>query len=176
MTCRLDESNSTDALYAVARSYPGGIEALARRIGKSASVLYKKLERGDESHHLRDDEFDLLMSLCAAARVPDAYRPLRVKAWRHGHVAVKLPEFGDLASNDLATQVVKVFREGGDVASAIDEALGGDRRIDAAEGRRIESEIEQAIAALVELRERVRALAGAAAREIAVPTSLRKSS
>lgn len=174
MTCRLDEMNSTDALYAIARKYPGGIEALAKRMGKSAGMLYKKLERGSDQHHLRDDEFDEIVALCAAARVPDAYLPLRAKAWRHGHVAVKLPDLDSKSSSELAEMVVRVFKEGGDVARIIDEKTQDDGRITRQELPDVEREIEQAIGALAELRERARRDAGVAAGDVVSAVSLRK--
>jgi hypothetical protein len=120
MTYRLDEMNRTDAVYQIAKQYPGGIEALASAMRKSAGVLYKKLEQHCETHALRQDEFEEIIARCAAARVPDAFLPLRALCFRFNHVAVKLPDLTDHSTS------------------------------------RIEVEIEQAIAALAELRGRVR--------------------
>lgn len=118
MTCRLDRRNPLDALYDRAKKYPGGIEALAQRMGTSASVLYKKLEQTNETHHLRADEFEDAIRLIDAARVPDAFAPLRALCWRFDHVAVQLPTVTDGQAAELASRVVNVLAEAGDVARA----------------------------------------------------------
>jgi hypothetical protein len=160
MTYRLDEMNRTDAVYQIAKQYPGGIEALASAMRKSAGVLYKKLEQHCETHALRQDEFEEIIARCAAARVPDAFLPLRALCFRFNHVAVKLPDLTDHSTSELAQMVVRVFHEGGDVARVVEEATkptsASGRAISAKELTRIEVEIEQAIAALAELRGRVR--------------------
>lgn len=163
MAYRLDEMNRIDAAFAIAKRYPGGVEALANVMHVSASVLYKKLEHGCDTHHLREDEFEEIIARCAAAGVPDAYKPLRALCFRFGHVAVKLPELGDQSSAELAEMVMRCFKEGGDVARVVEEAVSvksrGGRGVTPGELRAIEMEIEQAMGALAELRERARALA-----------------
>jgi hypothetical protein len=172
MTLRRDELNPLDALRAVASRYPGGVEALALRIPRrasehgeplSASLLYKKLEGVRPIYF---DEFVQIIAMCAASNVADAYAPLRALAWRHGHVAVRLPDLDGKSSGELAQMVVRVFKEGGDVARVVEKALADDQEIGTAEGKEIDREIEQAIAALAELRERVRAV-------VKQPTQLR---
>ena len=46
MTRRYSDTNQHDALYKVARAYPGGLEALAARMGMSVNVLRNKLAPG----------------------------------------------------------------------------------------------------------------------------------
>lgn len=155
MTHRLDQMNPQDALYATAREYPGGIEALAARMAMSATVLRNKLGRLTPTHHMTDEQFDLVLELCAGAGVPDAYRALRAKAWRHGHIAVPLPALDTKTGGELADLVMRVFKEGGDVAAAVQRAASDDE-LTAAEAASVEAEVEQAIAALAELKDRVR--------------------
>lgn len=158
MTLRRDELNPLDAVRALASRYPGGVESLAKRIPRrgsehgeplSESLLYKKLE-GVRALYL--DEFVEIVTLCAAANVADANQPLRALNWRLRHVAAKLPDVDDAAGSELAERVMKVFKEGGDVARVIESSLTKDG-IDEHELRAIEREIEQAIAALIEVRE-----------------------
>lgn len=155
MTHRIDPRNPTDVLYETARRYPGGVEAIAFRLGKSSSVLYKKLQRRDERHHLYFEEAIEIMDTCASARMPEACNALHAFAWRLDHVAVPITKLDDHTSSQLAEMVIAVFKEGGDVAAAIQKALD-DGEITAPEAASIDVEIEQAIAALVTVRERVR--------------------
>lgn len=39
MTCKYSEMNQHDAIYIAARAYPGGVEALAGRMGMSGCAL-----------------------------------------------------------------------------------------------------------------------------------------
>lgn len=151
MTCEIDQSNATDALYDRARLYPGGIDALARRYPMSPKVLYNKFEGNNETHHLRFDEWDRGLGLIVAAKVPDAYAPLRALNWRHNHVAVLVPMLvaGDAAS--LSSAMVAVVREIGDVAAELEAGMR-DRRLNAREYRKLDRQIGEAIAALTFLR------------------------
>lgn len=151
MTCELDRSNPTDALYDRARLYPGGIDALARRFPMSPKVLYNKLEGHNETHHLRFDEWDRTLGLIVAAKVPEAYAPLRALNWRFDHVAVHVPMLvaGDAAA--LSSVMVTVVREIGDVAAELEAGMR-DRRLSAREYGRLDRQIGEAVAALTFLR------------------------
>jgi hypothetical protein len=160
MTSRLDQLDPVDALYTVAKKYPGGIDALAKRMELNAFTLYKKLERNNSTHNLQFAEFIEIVSCCAAAGVPDAYRPLRALNWQLDHVAVHVPMLASASDSDLSRDMVKAVAEAGDVARKLDEFLSDDGLIDAKEGRELDVEIEQAIAAMVTLRDRARKLRG----------------
>ena len=51
MTRRYADMNQHDALYKVARAYPGGLEALATKLDMSVNVLRNKLAPGIETHY-----------------------------------------------------------------------------------------------------------------------------
>lgn len=158
MSSRLDQMHPVDALYALAKKYPGGIEALAKKMGVGPSTLYKKLERTNTTHHLQFDEFTEIVNLCAAAGVLDAYQPLRALNWQLDHVAVHVPMLAATSDSDLSRDMVRAVAEAGDVARKLDEFLSNDGLIDKKEGKEFEKECEQAIAAMCLLRDRVRAV------------------
>lgn len=71
MTKRYSVTGPLDALYAAARKYPGSVEALAQRMGKSPGVLRSKLSPDVDTHHTTFDEALDLIELLDAA-VPHA--------------------------------------------------------------------------------------------------------
>lgn len=149
--------NPVDALYTVAKKYPGGIEALAKRMELNEFTLYKKLERNNDTHHLQHAEFVEIVACCAAAGVVDAYKPLRSLNWQFDHVAVYVPMLAATSDCDLSRSMVKAVAEAGDVARKLDEFLSNDGKLDVKEGKELDAEIEQSIAAMATLRDRARA-------------------
>jgi hypothetical protein len=158
MTCRLSQQHPIDVLYSRAKKYPGGIEALAHRMDVSAKLLYNKLERNCETHHLREDEFEQILRLLAAAKVADAFAPLRALCLRFDHVAVQLPEVNEGEASELSAHVVKLLAESGDVARDIHDGLANDGVIDAAEAARLDKDIDDVVAVMLSLKETVRRL------------------
>lgn len=157
MTCRYTEINQHDALYIAARAYPGGVEALALRMGMTAGVLYKKLRPAVGSHHVNYEEVsEIVEHLEAAGRLDMAELALSAFNWRHGRVTFKLPEV-NVPSGELFGQVLSILREEGTLANDISEALANDGRIDDVELLKIEKDLQQCIEALVILRNKVRA-------------------
>ena len=122
MTCEYFNINPLDALYNLARRYPGNIEALAVRLGRQAAVLRKQLAPGTTTHHLSPDDFMRIIELCVEARVPDAYVPLHALCFQLDHVAVQLPAI-DTDAGELFGQILRMLREEGELAKNIQEAI-----------------------------------------------------
>ena len=157
MTCRYTEINQHDALYMAARAYPGGVEALAQRMGMAAHVLYKKLRPAVETHHVNYEEVSEIVEHLEAAGKPDmAELALQAFNWRHGRVTFRLPDVS-VPTGELFNQVLEILREEGTLANDINEALGNDGKIDGNELQKIEKDLQQCIEALVVLRNKVRA-------------------
>lgn len=158
MTCRYSEINQHDARYNLARAYPGGIEMLARRMGMSVNVLRNKLAPGIKTHVITDEEDSLIIEYCEEARVVDPCRALIAKNWRHRLIAFPLPDADHLSSSDLAQAMCHTVKEFADVMSTTSNALA-DGKVSVAEMDVMEKEMQEALAALCELRDRVRAAA-----------------
>lgn len=155
MTLRSSDTNQHDALYKIARAYPGGIEALAARMGKSTNTLRNKLQPHISTHYVSFEEVSEIVELCAGAGVPDALLPLRSLNWRHGLVSFAIPSSDNLSDEQLSMTVCRVMKEAGDVAASVGDAMS-DGRISLEEMDRIEREFSEAMGALGAWRERVR--------------------
>jgi len=81
-----------DELYQACRKYPGGIDALADRMGTTRAMLYNKLRQGVRSHYIHfDDELSEILFCLQETKVPDATRALEAICWRHGMLAIPAP-------------------------------------------------------------------------------------
>src|SRR5450631_3584525 len=155
MTRKYSDMNQHDALYKVARAYPGGLEALALRMGISANVLRNKLAPGIESHYPSFEELSRIVELCVDADVKDALLPLHALLGRHGMAAFVVPEPESISSDDLSQTVCRVMSQVGNVAEAVSGALM-DGMISGAEADLIEREFQGALTAMGEWRARLR--------------------
>ena len=155
MTRKYSDMNQHDALYKVARAYPGGLEALAIRLEMSVNVLRNKLAPGIESHYPSFEELSLIIEQCHAAGVKDAHLPLHALLGRHGMAAFLVPEPEHINKDDLSQTVCRVMSQVGDVAEAVSNSLM-DGVITLAEADLIEKEFQGALAALGEWRARIR--------------------
>lgn len=158
MTRKYSDMNQHDALYTVARAYPGGIEALSQCMGISANVLRNKLSPAIASHYPSFEEVSAIIELCQQAGVKDAMLPLHALLTRHGMAAFVVPLPDQIAQDDLSQTVCRVMSQVGDVAEAVSQSLL-DGKITTSEADLIEREFHDALAALGEWRERIRRLA-----------------
>lgn len=156
MTCEYFDSDPDDALYNLARRYPGKLPALSLRLGRQESVLRKQLSPAVYSHHLSPEDFIRVIELCAEANVPGAYQPLHAMCFRLEHVAIRLPAT-DSSAGELFQQVLMMLHAEGDLAKNIQDSLSDDGKIDRREMTEIEENLEKCIGALATLREQARA-------------------
>lgn len=155
MTRRYSDMNQHDALYKASRAYPGGIDALAQKLGMSANVLRNKLAPGIASHYPSFEEVSMIISLCQEAGVKEALLPLHAMLSRHGMAAFAVPEPTQISTDDLSQTVCKVMSQVGNVAEAVSDALL-DNVITEHEADLIEREFQGALTALGEWRARIR--------------------
>jgi hypothetical protein len=163
MTRRYLDMNQHDALYTVARKYPGGIDALARELGMSANVLRNKLAPTIASHYPSFEEVSLIVECCHRAGVPDAHLPLHALLVRHGMAAFVVPQPESARQDDLSQTVCRVMSDVGAVAEAVSSALL-DGTVTAAEADLIERKFQAALTALGAWRARLRQETGAGIR------------
>ncbi len=159
MTRRYLDMNQHDALYTVARRYPGGLESLAKDLGMSVNVLRNKLSPTIASHYPSFEEVSIIIEHCHKCGVTDAHLPLHAMLARHGMAAFIVPQPELAARDDLSQTVCRVMSEVGAVAEAVSGALL-DGVVTAAEADLIEKEFHSALSALGEWRARLRMKAG----------------
>jgi hypothetical protein len=155
MTRKYLDMNQHDALYKVARSYPGGIDALAQAMGISVNVLRNKLAPTIASHYPSFEEVSAIVELCHGAGLAEATLPLHALLTRHGMAAFVVPVPDQVGSDDLSQTVCRVMAQVGAVAEAVSTALM-DGKVTEAEADLIEKEFHGALSALGEWRERIR--------------------
>jgi hypothetical protein len=155
MTRRYLDMNQHDALYTVARKFPGGLEALARELDMSVNVLRNKLAPTIASHYPSFEEVSLIVERCHQAGVADAHLPLHALLVRHGMAAFVVPQPEAVRQDDLSQTVCRVMSEVGAVAEAVSSALI-DGKVTPAEADLIERKFHSALSALGAWRARLR--------------------
>ncbi|HAT30343.1 MAG TPA: hypothetical protein DCW29_05665 [Janthinobacterium sp.] len=161
MTRKYLDMNQHDALYKVARAYPGGLDALAQCMGISVNVLRNKLAPTISTHYPSFEEVSAIIEQCQRAGVDNALLPLHALLVRHGMAAFVVPQPEQVGGDDLSQTVCLVMSQVGAVATAVSTALM-DGKVTPAEADLIEREFHGALAALGEWRARIRLRAGAA--------------
>lgn len=155
MTRRYLDMNQHDALYTVARKFPGGLDALARELDMSVNVLRNKLSPTIASHYPSFEEVSLIVECCHKAGVADAHLPLHALLVRHGMAAFVVPQPEAVRQGDLSQTVCRVMSEVGAVAEAVSSALL-DGIITTAEADLIERKFQSALSVLGTWRARLR--------------------
>lgn len=150
-----------DALDDSIRRYPGGHKALAARLNKSESTLRKELAQGVDTHRIGyDDELSTILIMLESAKVEGWANTLHALAYRHHHLMVSIPDVEDRADDELVQMVCSMVKEVGDVGGSLtaakNESGDGRRYISTREFLNFDVQVEEAMAALAALRERVR--------------------
>jgi hypothetical protein len=164
MTRRYLDMNQHDALYTVARKFPGGLDALARALGMSVNVLRNKLSPTIASHYPSFEEVSLIVECCHKAGVSDAHLPLHALLVRHGMAAFVVPQPEAARQDDLSQTVCRVMSEVGAVAEAVSGALL-DGIITPVEADLIERKFQSALSVLGAWRARLRKETGSGIHE-----------
>lgn len=124
-------------LHQAARSFPGGIRALAQRLGRREKTLYSKLDPHDEAHEPTLGEFvALLMCVGESDQVEVLDRLCAVFGYSVS-TRVRAREAS------LTHAVLRSVKEQADVAQAVADALA-DGSIDVSERAQIMREISDA--------------------------------
>ena len=156
MTKRYTQIGMHDALYVAARDYPGGVEALAHRMGISPNVLRNKLRPDIETHHTTLENFAEIVELLDPIKPEAADTAVEALLWRLGRVAVRLPLGEDVDNDKLLSLVADLFSRDGRLAELIRKALSDDDGINDDELDQIEKGIQESSEALMTLRNEVR--------------------
>jgi hypothetical protein len=143
---RPPDMNVLDSLRLMVREYPGGIAAVALRLGKSPSTLEKEL-RADAGYKFGVLDACAVTEMCHEMRVPSASAYVTAAAASCcATVAIEPPPAAP-SDRELVAQTGKLLREVGDVVSAVIQA-GGDGRVSLNELRAVEKEGREALLAL----------------------------
>lgn len=104
-----------DAVYHTVHGYPGGVAALAARMGVSANTLTHKANPNNDTHHMRPDE------LVAIQVFSGSYSVLHAMAAALGHSAT--PAAADQSDGDPVEAFMLEQRAQGEYSAAVADAL-----------------------------------------------------
>lgn len=133
-----------DGVRRAARCYPGGIEAVALRLGKSHSTLEKEL-RGAPGYKLGFEDAHEIMVICRDIGSDHALDGFNAQADGLGAVVTMLPE-GVCPSSCTGGMVANLMREFSDVIASVGESMS-DGVITPNELRKIEAQWGEVVAA-----------------------------
>ena len=151
MTRAYSQINLFDAVYMCARKYPGGVEALASRLGVHPGTLYQKLRSSVTTHKLSIDEMLQILEWCHDAKIPEVDAALDAFNWRFNRVSFELPHI-EKSGEQLVTHLLMVMQSDGELAKDIQLALV-DARISTREMDGLEKRVQTATESLMQLLE-----------------------
>lgn len=140
--------NILDAIYKVSHSYPGGIPALAVRMGKSANVLQNKVNPNVETHHVTAEEAAQIADFADSDDIAKAFAERRNMACFH------ITEHQGASDMELLDLFINMEVEKAEWLKTIQQSLA-DGRIDPGEAERIRKESREHIAIIAELTSRI---------------------
>lgn len=104
-----------DAIYHTVHRYPGGVAALAARMGVSANTLTHKANPNNATHHMRPDELVTIQALSGD------YSVLTAMANALGRVC--MPAVPDQSDGDLVEVFMLQQKAQGEFSAAIADAM-----------------------------------------------------
>jgi len=128
-----------DAAYHLAHDFPGGVPALAQRMGMSQNTLAHKVSLTTGTHHLSPRELVKLQAIAGDAR------PLQAMAAQLGYLALPVLPEGDGGSS--LEDVTRMVREFSELLGAASETMA-DGAVSLNELRRVEREAGEVMLAI----------------------------
>lgn len=138
-----------DVIHEVSHSYPGGVEALAHRMGKNPGTLRKKLLVTQESHELTVKELRTITDYCDTDRIAQAF------AAERGLICIKMPDYDGLSDKALLDLFLDLQAKQGQWSREIAKAMENGE-IDWDEFAVIQTEYNKFVVAGAEVMNRLR--------------------
>lgn len=133
--------NIEDAAHRVGHDSPGGVAALAPRMGMSQAVLNSKINPNTRTHHLSITEMIRMEQLTGRADMLFAH------AEALGYVAVPVPCIGD---DNVDHAITTACAEFGDYLRTVGDILS-DHKVTQNEAKKLEKELVEMMAAATHL-------------------------
>jgi hypothetical protein len=137
-----------DVVYRVVHAYPGGVPALAARMGVSKHVLQNKVNPNNDTHHLTIAELVQIQEFTNSDEIAK-----HIAAERN-MVCFPVSQHQGTSDTDLLTLIIKANKEQADLFVCIQQAWS-DGVIDPEDASRIKRETYEHLAAIAELTNRV---------------------
>lgn len=140
--------NTLDVIHEVAHDYPGGVEAIAARMGKNPGTMRKKLLPNEDTHDLTVKELLKIIDYCNTDRIAQAFADER------GLMCIKKPDFESLSDKEILDLFLDLQAKQGEWAREISKSMeNGD--IDWNELVAIRKEYDEFITAAAEVMNRL---------------------
>jgi len=142
--------NILDTVHRMARSYPGGIEAVALRLAKSPSTLEKEL-RGASGFKLGADDAAEISAMCMELGTEHASAYANAVAGHMGCMLVPLPVGLELSEDECLRAVAQTSQESAELIAAAISSLA-DGKVSDNELRTVDRASSDLVAALQGMR------------------------
>ncbi|UJP04419.1 MAG: phage regulatory CII family protein [Nitrosomonas sp.] len=142
-----------DTIHEVAHSYPGGVEALAGRMGKNPGTLRKKLLPNEVTHELTVRELRTIVDYVDTDKIARAFAADR------GLMCISMPDYEGLSDKEILDLFLDLQAQQGAWANEIREAMQNGE-IDWNELMSIRKEYNKFIAAAAEVMNRLESFMG----------------
>lgn len=130
-----------DAAYGLAHRYPGGVPALAARMGVSPNTLTHKVNPNNDTHKLALGEAEQMSVLSGDAAILHAF------AAQMGHVCLRATP--DTSEGDPLDNMAALQAQMADLMRAVADAVrGGQGAVTANQARRVDHHAQEAMAAI----------------------------
>lgn len=139
------------AFYNVVSDYAPGAKALADAMGRRYKALLNKANPNEQAHEPTLSDVRKVTALTGDLRVIEAL------AAEQGAVVVRLPEVPDCSRQDLLQHVLTCNKEFADVFAELQEDMR-DGKLRAHEYERLQVQVNESIAAHLELLEQARSM------------------
>lgn len=106
-----------DQIHEIAHGYPGGVEALAARMGKNPGTMRKKLLPNEDTHDLTVKELRKIVDYCDTDRIAQAFADER------GLMCIKKPDFESLSDKEILDLFLDLQAKQGEWAREISKSM-----------------------------------------------------
>lgn len=143
--------NLHDAARRLAKAYPGGIDAMAQRLGKNPATLRHELS-GAPGYKLGAEDLEDMTLMAMGANQPNALVALATFNANCGQMSIPLPQALAGAGEDCMRQLADVAKEFSDMVQAV-AMRAGDGDVTDNDLAAIDKELTELLASVHVLRE-----------------------
>lgn len=140
-----------DVCYRVAHNAPGGVKALAARMGMSYQVLQNKLNPNNDTHHLTVEQAAEIADMADTDEIAEEF------AARRNMVCIPITKHEGASDMELFDLIINMDKEKSEWLVSIQRALL-DGIIDPDEFQRIQKESRRHLAAVAEFTGRIESI------------------
>lgn len=137
-----------DVVYRVVHSYPGGVAAMAARMGKNPNTLQSKINPNLDTHHTTAEELEQIQMFSNSPEIAKHF------AGQMNMVCFPVTEHEGTSDMELLDLFINMEKEKAEWLASIQKSLS-DGVIDPVEAVRIKRESREHIAIIAELTSRI---------------------